>query len=302
MNETLTSFLDELTMRMPDIKVRLDPGVTQEAPVWLDLRGEEKSATIEYRPMSGFGLYADEVDEYGTGPTEIYRAVEPLLVRLSKHFGSPPSGSLGLRDLRELRSITQEQLGELAGKKQSAISKIEARDELLLGTLVEYVKALGGNVLINVHFKDFDVPISVPSSNVHSDPPRAGAVAWMNRPAHATNEGVRMAAKSATKRKAMKTPSQLDVQWSEGPLLYILRQQDEIVLLQLKSKPPATPHVSAQCQWLHWFDRRYELTLRDREPATWDVALSLRSAQLLVARMTAEIVDKKEGDVLPWVS
>ncbi|MGH8489108.1 MAG: helix-turn-helix domain-containing protein [Gammaproteobacteria bacterium] len=283
MNKTLASFLDGLTT-MPHVSVCVDLGVKEDAPTWFDLRCAGKSATVEYRPQSGFGLYTDEVDDYGTGPTEIYRAVEPLLIRLDKHFGSHTSGSISLRDLRELRSITQEQLGGLAGKKQSAISKVEARDKLLLGTLVEYVEALGGNVRINVHFKDFDVPLRVPFSDARSRPRRAGSVAWTNRPAPAVNDPM------------------LEVQWTEGPLLFILRQRDETGALQLTLKPSVALHVSAGFEWLHWFGQAYKLTLRGADPATWDVALPLRTAQLLVARMTAEVSDKSEDEVLPWVS
>lgn len=161
MNTTLDQFLHAVHARIPDLRTEVDPGLQPSAPSWVDLMKGEKKATIEYRPKLGFGLYPLATAGYGTGPREVYRALAPLLTRIEKYFAASKSDLLSLRDVRELCSVTQEQLATITGKNQSAISKLESREDLLMTTLVEFVEALGGTVDITVHCDEFDVPLYV---------------------------------------------------------------------------------------------------------------------------------------------
>jgi len=62
---------------------------------------------------------------------------------------------LQLRNARESKNLTQDQLGEVLNKKRSFISRIENDgSNLTLKTLVEVVeKGLGGKVSISLSFK-----------------------------------------------------------------------------------------------------------------------------------------------------
>ncbi len=55
-----------------------------------------------------------------------------------------------LRQIRERAGLTQGELGDAMGTSQSAVAKIEGRDDVLLSTLIAYVKAAGGQYEIEV--------------------------------------------------------------------------------------------------------------------------------------------------------
>ncbi len=55
-----------------------------------------------------------------------------------------------LRQVRDRAKLTQSELGDVMGTSQSAVAKIERRDDVLLSTLIAYVKAAGGRYEIEV--------------------------------------------------------------------------------------------------------------------------------------------------------
>src|SRR5690349_13899008 len=57
-----------------------------------------------------------------------------------------------LRDLRKALALTQIDLSKKLHMKQEAISRLERRSDLLLSTLVSYVKAMGGELNITAKF------------------------------------------------------------------------------------------------------------------------------------------------------
>ncbi len=57
-----------------------------------------------------------------------------------------------LRQVRDRAKLTQSELGDVMGTSQSAVAKIERRDDVLLSTLIGYVKAAGGRYEIEVLF------------------------------------------------------------------------------------------------------------------------------------------------------
>jgi DNA-binding XRE family transcriptional regulator len=61
---------------------------------------------------------------------------------------------MNLRALRRARARTQADLARRLGVGQEAVSRAEARGDLLLSTLRDYVAALGGELDLVVRFKD----------------------------------------------------------------------------------------------------------------------------------------------------
>ncbi len=57
-----------------------------------------------------------------------------------------------LRQVRERAKLSQRELAAQLGTSQSAVAKIEQRDDVLLSTLIAYVKAAGGRYSIEVSF------------------------------------------------------------------------------------------------------------------------------------------------------
>ena len=66
-----------------------------------------------------------------------------------------------LRELREARQISQEELAARLERTQSAISQIEKRGDLLLSTFTQYVEATDGEfVHFTVRFPEGEVQVA----------------------------------------------------------------------------------------------------------------------------------------------
>ena len=67
---------------------------------------------------------------------------------------------LTLSELRQAREFTQAGLSEALHIDQSAISKLEKRTDMYVGSLRRYIEAMGGELDIVARFPDGDVKIS----------------------------------------------------------------------------------------------------------------------------------------------
>ena len=71
------------------------------------------------------------------------------------------TAGLALRELREARQISQEELAGRLARTQSAISQIEKRGDLLLSTFTQYVAAIDGELVhFTVRFPEGDVQVA----------------------------------------------------------------------------------------------------------------------------------------------
>lgn len=68
-----------------------------------------------------------------------------------------------LADVRRARDMTQEELAETLGIKQTSVSKVERAHErhadLYLSTLRRFIEAMGGQLRMTAVFPDTEVPI-----------------------------------------------------------------------------------------------------------------------------------------------
>ena len=62
-------------------------------------------------------------------------------------------------ELRQDRELTQKELAEILEVRQSAVSKLEHQDDILIQTLARYVRALGGELEIRAKFPDREVTL-----------------------------------------------------------------------------------------------------------------------------------------------
>ena len=62
--------------------------------------------------------------------------------------------TMALDELRAARSMTQEQLANILGVKQAAVSKMERRTDMYISTLRGIIKAMGGQLEIRAVFPD----------------------------------------------------------------------------------------------------------------------------------------------------
>ena len=59
-----------------------------------------------------------------------------------------------LKDLRQAFALTQDHMAEVLGVGQESISRLEKRSDLLLSTLMGYVRAMGGELRLVAEFPD----------------------------------------------------------------------------------------------------------------------------------------------------
>lgn len=59
---------------------------------------------------------------------------------------------LTLQELRKAKEMTQVQLAAVLGVQQATVAKYERQSDLLLSTLMSYVRAMGGELKLTVKF------------------------------------------------------------------------------------------------------------------------------------------------------
>jgi DNA-binding XRE family transcriptional regulator len=66
---------------------------------------------------------------------------------------------MALEELRRVRKMTQVDLARNMGIAQGAVSKIEKRQDMHVGTLRKHIEAMGGSLQLRAVFPDGEVPV-----------------------------------------------------------------------------------------------------------------------------------------------
>lgn len=157
--EPIARFAASLAIRSPGTKVKTEPGGAKAGNWWIDCTGKG-SVTVEWRPEQGFGLWSEPEAGYGDGPNEIFASPERAAHRAAQLLTSQGTTRLvGLRTLRELFDVTQEQIAMRLRKGQAAVSRLENRNDSRIETITGFVKALGGQIEIRAVFPDAQLSI-----------------------------------------------------------------------------------------------------------------------------------------------
>jgi DNA-binding transcriptional regulator YiaG len=158
------AFIQAVRERFSEVRISLEEGGVKAGNWWIDFLLAQESVTIEWRPDKGFGIYDNEGPGYGDRPREVFRdsvlAARRVVQKLETRH------RVGLRELREIYSVSQAELASRLGIKQAAVSKFESRSNNINGfkleTLLKLVSSLGGSLEIHAHFPDGDLPILLP--------------------------------------------------------------------------------------------------------------------------------------------
>jgi len=67
---------------------------------------------------------------------------------------------MALDQLRAARELTQENLAQIFGVSQGAISRLERRTDMYVSTLAKFIEAMGGQLEIRAVFPDGSVRIN----------------------------------------------------------------------------------------------------------------------------------------------
>ena len=173
MNTLIEQLREMIQGRFPEAHLALDRPDNLQASWWLDLAVGEQEVTIEWRPQLGFGVSARPDAVFGERSDEIYESLDDAFNRIKQLIlsrtttAAPPEMSLA--DLRRHREISQEELAQRLAIRQASVSKMERREDLLLGTLKSMVHAMGGVLEIRAHFDDEVIRIQFEQSD--KEPP-----------------------------------------------------------------------------------------------------------------------------------
>ena len=86
---------------------------------------------------------------------ELTKAFSPARkARIAARASVLTAEEMPLRDIRKVRRVTQEQVALRLGGKQAQVSRLEARADVKLSTLRDYVRAIGGELQLRVTFPD----------------------------------------------------------------------------------------------------------------------------------------------------
>lgn len=154
------AFISQISQGCVEATVDVDAPDNPKGEWWLDMVAGKFKTNVAWRPGLGFGIYTSEDVGYGDRPDEIYRRTEDASARIlqlvgqSRHSG--PVERLHLKDLRELIGTQQTKVAAALDISQAAVSRLESRNDMLLSTLSDYVKAMGGDLSVHVRFKHFE--------------------------------------------------------------------------------------------------------------------------------------------------
>jgi hypothetical protein len=160
-------FAHRLRARLSDAEVALEPPSDPEGKWCLGVWIGERALVIEWWPSRGFGLSSLPAEGQGEGPDEVYRdldrAFERAMALLVSGGRTVRPREAGLKELRELRRVSQGQLATSLGMRQAAISKIEHREVLDVTLLRRIVASLGGELEIQARFPGYTVRLRPPA-------------------------------------------------------------------------------------------------------------------------------------------
>jgi hypothetical protein len=158
-----------LKEHFPDARMELDLAEHPNGESFLDIERDDHYVVIGWRSGEGFGISCSDEIGFGVGADEVYRDPDAAYARVvsllrEKSYTRPPVSNR-IHELRQARGITQEALAALLSVRQSGISKLERRDDVLVSTVREVVRSMGGELTITARFPDgmqrtlvFDAP------------------------------------------------------------------------------------------------------------------------------------------------
>jgi len=145
--------------RFPEAIVDLDPP-SEASGIWfLDVTLGKHTVAVQWqRGRKGFGITSTAEPGYGEGAHEVVRGgdaafdrIAQLLLARGRTRAPQP---VGLAEIRRLQGVSQETLAAELRIKQSSVSKLEQREDLLLSSLKALVEGLGGRLHVRASFPD----------------------------------------------------------------------------------------------------------------------------------------------------
>lgn len=162
MNE-LEHLKERLAIRLPTACLAIDRPDIESAGWFLDATLHGHLVVVEWRADRGFGISTPTEDDYGVKPDELYECLDAAYERVVELLLSqtPTIPGLTLPKLRELRGLSQTDVAQRLKINQGAVSRLERRGDMRVGTLRNLVAAMGGQLKLIAEFPDRRVDIQI---------------------------------------------------------------------------------------------------------------------------------------------
>lgn len=145
-----------LALLFPDAERTLSKPLYQDGFWSLEVRFPDYMLVIDWRAADGFLLTSDAEHGYGEAADEQYAELPHALARaiqlLQHRLETVPPYPIRIRELREKLGMSQSDVAREMGVQQAAVSKLESREDTHVATLISYVKALGGKLVMRAEF------------------------------------------------------------------------------------------------------------------------------------------------------
>lgn len=149
----------------PSARIEVDEPVLKRGVWTLDVFLRDYHLAVAWQAGKGFGIVSDASHGYGEGADEVYADLNTALPRIvelvSNRRSTVPPEAVRLKELREQRGLSQEEVARRLGKKQASISRTEARSDFLVSTLQEIAQGLGGKLVMKIVFPDREMELKV---------------------------------------------------------------------------------------------------------------------------------------------
>jgi DNA-binding XRE family transcriptional regulator len=143
---------------LPSVRTELLRPLRPDGVWGLDVRSDDYFIAVDWRETVGFMLTSDAEHGYGEGADEVYRefpvALSRVLHLIENKLETVPPHPIRIKELRESLGQSQTDVACRMGVQQAAVSKLESREDSHLGTLFNYVEALGGRLVLKAVFPD----------------------------------------------------------------------------------------------------------------------------------------------------
>jgi DNA-binding transcriptional regulator YiaG len=159
----LQQLRERLAERFPTASLTIDAPGLDTGTWFLDARLRGHLVVVQWRADRGFGITTPTRDNFNAKPDELYECLDAAYDRVVDLLLSqtPSIPGMTLPRLRELRGLSQTDVAQRLQINQGAVSRLERRGDMLVGTLRNLIAAMGGQLKLIAEFPDRCVDIQI---------------------------------------------------------------------------------------------------------------------------------------------
>lgn len=154
---------ESLAARFPTACLTIDRPKIESGGWFLDATLQGHLVVVEWRADRGFGISTPSEDDFGAKPDEVYETTESAYDRVVELLLSRTRTIPGLTlpRIRESRGLSQTEIAQRLQINQGAVSRLERRGDMRIGTLRNLISAMGGNLKLSAEFPDRTIDIQI---------------------------------------------------------------------------------------------------------------------------------------------